>query len=150
MAVCISQQLQEWVVARKRFHLTDAHVQMARELGMNPRKLGKLDNHIQEPWKIPLPQFIEHCYLKRFGRERPEPVRSIEEIAHLQEAKKSARRARKADRRAASAVSASTGTPVRESGSSAAAASDMDGAELSSPIPLRWPHAPTPVSDAEG
>jgi hypothetical protein len=44
-------------------------VQMARELGLNPRKLGKIDNHRQEPWKAPLPQFIEHLYLKRFGRE---------------------------------------------------------------------------------
>jgi hypothetical protein len=43
----------------------------ARELGLNPRKLGKIDNHRQEPWKAPLPQFIEHLYLKRFGRERP-------------------------------------------------------------------------------
>jgi hypothetical protein len=33
--------------ARRRFHLS--HVQMARELGMNPKKLGKLDNHDQEP-----------------------------------------------------------------------------------------------------
>jgi hypothetical protein len=31
---------------------------MARELGMNPKKLGKLDNHDQEPWKLPLPEFI--------------------------------------------------------------------------------------------
>ena len=27
---------------------------MARELGMNPEKLGKLDNHEQELWKMPL------------------------------------------------------------------------------------------------
>lgn len=47
---------------------------MARELGMNPRKLGKIANHRQEPWKAPLPQFIEHLYLKRFGRERPQTV----------------------------------------------------------------------------
>jgi len=29
--------------------LTDAQVQMARELGMNPKMLGELDNHKQEP-----------------------------------------------------------------------------------------------------
>jgi hypothetical protein len=28
---------------------------------------------------MPLPHFIEHLYAKRFGRERPEIVRSIEE-----------------------------------------------------------------------
>ena len=31
---------------------------MARELGMNPYKLGKLANHRQEPWKLTLPDFI--------------------------------------------------------------------------------------------
>jgi hypothetical protein len=36
-----------------------------------------LDNHRQEPWKAPLPQFIEHLYFKRFGRERPEVVTSL-------------------------------------------------------------------------
>jgi hypothetical protein len=34
------------------YHLSDTQIQMARELGMNPEKLGKLDNHDQEPWKI--------------------------------------------------------------------------------------------------
>ena len=38
---------------------------MAREFGMNPAKLGKLDNHKQEPWKLPLPRFIEELYVKR-------------------------------------------------------------------------------------
>ena len=52
---------------RKRHHLSHAHVQMARELGMNPKKLGKLDNDDQEPWKAPLPQFIEHLCLNSSG-----------------------------------------------------------------------------------
>ena len=97
----IPQNLQQWVEARKRNHLSHAHVQMARELGMNPKKLGKLDNHDQERWKAPLPQFIEHLYFKRFGRERPEVVMSIEERARVQRAKKEARKVRKeANRRA--------------------------------------------------
>jgi len=87
----IPQHLQDWIEARKRHHLSHAHVQMARELGMNPRKLGKLDNHDQEPWKAPLPQFIEHLYFKRFGRERPEVVMSIEERARAQWVKKEGR-----------------------------------------------------------
>jgi len=32
---------------------------MARELGLNPHKFGKLANEKQEPWKKPLPEFIE-------------------------------------------------------------------------------------------
>ena len=65
---------------------------MARELGMNPKKLGKLDNHDQEPWKLPLPLFIEHLYLKRFGKTRPDVVLSIEERARVEAEKKATRR----------------------------------------------------------
>jgi hypothetical protein len=91
-------KLQDWVEARRRHRLSHVHVQMARELGMNPRKLGKLDNHDQEPWKAPLPQFIEHLYFRSFGRERPENVSSIEERAAAQDAKKAARRQAKRER----------------------------------------------------
>ena len=90
-----NQKLQAWIDARKRHHLSHAHVQMARELGMNPAKLGKLDNHKQEPWKLPLPQFIEELYLKRFGKTAPEVVMSIEEWARHQQQKKDARKAAK-------------------------------------------------------
>lgn len=75
---------------------------MARELGMNPRKLGKLDNHDQERWKEPLPDYLEHLYRKRFGREGPEVVISIEEKIRRDEAKKARRREAKAKKRRAS------------------------------------------------
>jgi hypothetical protein len=74
---------------------------MARELGMNPNKLGTLDNHDQEPWKAPLPQLIEHLYLKSFGRERPEVVVSIEQRVRQDESRKAQRKAAKAAQRAA-------------------------------------------------
>jgi hypothetical protein len=44
---------------------------MAKELGMNPKRLGSLANQKQEPWKDPLPVFIERIYLKQFGRDKP-------------------------------------------------------------------------------
>jgi hypothetical protein len=47
------QHVRDWIAARKRHHLSHAHVQMARELGLNPKKLGKIDNDDQEPWKAP-------------------------------------------------------------------------------------------------
>src|SRR6202035_2564450 len=94
----LPQNFQDWVEARKRFRLSDAHVQMARELGLNPRKLGKLDNHGQEPWKQPLPQFIEHLYGKRFGRDRPEVVTPIEKQARQLAQAKAARKALRAVR----------------------------------------------------
>jgi hypothetical protein len=75
----LSPKYQVWIDARKRHKLSHAHIQMARELGMNPKKFGKLDNHKQEPWKAPLPIFIEDIYFKRFGKERPDNVRSIEQ-----------------------------------------------------------------------
>jgi hypothetical protein len=89
----LSTKLQDWVTARKRHHLSHAHVQMARELGLNPKKLGKLANHDQEPWKLTLQDFIVKLYMKHFGRERPETIRSIEEIAAAKQAKKQAKKA---------------------------------------------------------
>ncbi len=88
----IPGDLQVWIDARKRFHLSHEQIQMARELGMNPKKFGKLANHKQEPWKMPLPQFIEDLYHKRFGKEHPDVVVSIEERASQLEAKKATKR----------------------------------------------------------
>lgn len=65
---------------------------MARELGLNPTKLGKIDNHRREPWKAPLPQFIEHLYRKRFDRDRPENIAPIEQQAQRTRQRKAARK----------------------------------------------------------
>ncbi len=85
----------EWIEARKRHQLSHAHVQMARELGMNPKKLGKIDNHTQEPWKVPLPRFIEELYETRFGKARPEVVITMEQRMAAFRKKKEERRAKK-------------------------------------------------------
>ena len=37
---------------------------------------GKLANHKQEPWKLPLPDFIEELYFKRLKKDRPKVVKS--------------------------------------------------------------------------
>ena len=70
---------EKWQIAQKRHKLSDKHVQMARELGLNPDKLGKIDNHKQESWKLPLPQFIEKIYFKHFKRTEPVVKKSIEQ-----------------------------------------------------------------------
>lgn len=62
---------QAWAAAQRRHRLSATQVQMARELGLNPKKLGKIDNHRREPWKAPLPQFIEDLYARRLGRPTP-------------------------------------------------------------------------------
>jgi hypothetical protein len=94
----LNDKMQAWVEARKRHGLSHAEVQMARELGMNPKKLGKLDNHKQEPWKMPLRQFIQHLYFKRFGSERPVIVYTIEKVRN-DEKKKAIKREVKLVRR---------------------------------------------------
>jgi hypothetical protein len=91
----IPDHLQVWIDARKKFHLSHAQVQMARELGFNPKKLGKVANHKQESWKMPLPQFIEHLYRRRYGADRPPVVISIEEKVETEHRKKLAKRATK-------------------------------------------------------
>ena len=91
----IPEDMQRWIEARQRFHLSHAQVQMARELGMNPRKFGKLANHKQEPWKAPLPVFIEQLYRKRFGKSQPERVLSIEERVRENATKKAEKRERR-------------------------------------------------------
>jgi hypothetical protein len=90
-----NQKIQRWVEARKRYHLSHAQVQMACELGMNPMKLGKLDNHEQEPWRMPLRAYIKHPYLKRFRKPSPDNTTSVEERLRLAQEKKEARRASK-------------------------------------------------------
>ena len=86
-SVVIPEKYRIWIEVRKRYHLSDMHIQMARELGLNPKKFGGLANHQQERWKAPLPEFIEELYLKRFGKERPDVVRSIEQLVEEQKKK---------------------------------------------------------------
>jgi hypothetical protein len=71
-------------------------IQMARELGLNPKQCGGLANHRQEPWKLPLPECIAECYRKRLHRERPVKVVPLAEAAkrHQQSARDKARHPR--------------------------------------------------------
>ncbi|NUO09752.1 MAG: hypothetical protein HUU08_13925 [Candidatus Brocadia sp.] len=72
-----AEKNKQWIEAKKKFRLSNMHIQMARELGMNPKKFGGLANHKQEPWKAPLPVFIEDLYLKRFKKEKPDIVKPL-------------------------------------------------------------------------
>lgn len=72
-------KLQPWLEARQKYRLTDTQIQMAKELGLNPRKFGGYANHRQESWKRPLGEYIQHLYLKRFKKEQPDRVTSLEE-----------------------------------------------------------------------
>jgi len=93
----IPEKYRVWIEARKRYHLSDIQVQMARELGLNPLKFGKLANEKQEPWKKPLPEFIEELYSKRFKKDRPDAVIGIEKLVQNQKEKKAERKKRHAN-----------------------------------------------------
>ncbi len=88
----LSPKYQVWIDARKKFKLSHAHIQMARELGMNPKKFGSLANHHQEPWKEPLSGFIATLYFKRFNKEKPANVRSVEQIVKDKKKKQAERK----------------------------------------------------------
>ena len=56
-----------WRNAKKICQLNARQVEMARALGMNPKKLPGLRPGPQQRWKLPVGEFIEACYWKRFG-----------------------------------------------------------------------------------
>lgn len=85
--VTMPAKLQGWLEARQRYRLTDAQIQMARELGLNPKKLGGYANHRQESWKTPLGEYIEDLYFKRFKKEQPDRIVSLEEQARQMRAR---------------------------------------------------------------
>ena len=109
----VPSKLQPWFDARQRFKLSHAHVQMARELGMNPKKFGSLANDAQEPWKVPLQEFIAQCYCKSFGRSQPENVRTLEQLIEandLRRQRKQHRKAEKANPKTGNDANANTGS----------------------------------------
>lgn len=58
---------ESWRKAKKICQLNARQVEMARSLGMNPKKLPSLRPSPQQRWKLPVGEFIESCYWKRFG-----------------------------------------------------------------------------------
>ena len=60
-----------WAIAKTKYRLNARRIAMAKELGMNPKKLGKLVPNKSEQWKEPLGEFIEKRYRKRFGDKEP-------------------------------------------------------------------------------
>lgn len=68
----MGRKIEDWIKAKKKYRLSDAHIQMARELGMNPKKFGSLANNKQEKWKAPLAEFIEDLYYKKFKKDQPD------------------------------------------------------------------------------
>ena len=53
-----------WAHAKRVCRLSARQVEMARALGMNPKKLPRLRPAPQEHWKLPVGAFIEECFQK--------------------------------------------------------------------------------------
>src|SRR5580658_7945169 len=100
-------KLQPWFEARRRFKLSNAHIQMARELGMNPKKLDSPEDP-QAQRIASLPEFIAQTYRQRFDRNGPEQIRSLEELVEWDKQRRVEKQARKQARLDAPAVD---GTP---------------------------------------
>ena len=74
-------RLDAWAEAQRRFHLSDLHMQIARESGLNPKQFGGLAIHRRELWKLPLPECIAACDQERLHWERPAQVVPLAEVA---------------------------------------------------------------------
>jgi hypothetical protein len=70
-------RLEEWRETQRRYRLSDKHINMAIELNLNPRKLGKLVPNRSQAWKRPLPEFIEEIYFRQFKRPAPKKIVSL-------------------------------------------------------------------------
>ena len=55
-----------WQEAYRKCRLSTRHIQMAKELGLNPISLIKNIPNPKEPWKLPVRDWIEEMYEKRF------------------------------------------------------------------------------------
>jgi hypothetical protein len=61
------REAEAWAHAKRVCRLNGRQVKMARALDMNPKKLPGLRPSPQQRWKLPVGEFIEECYWKRFG-----------------------------------------------------------------------------------
>jgi len=90
--VVFPETVKEWIDARSTYKLTHAQVEMARELGIDPKKFEGIAAHLLEQAKPPLPAFIEASYRERFGKNRPDDIRSVEQKLKAELAQKEQKR----------------------------------------------------------
>lgn len=76
-----SDELQKWMKVKRQCGLSDAHAQMARELGMQPKRLAGLAGTVAQA-NVPLAQRIEELYVRRFRRTIPDPVVPLRQLLH--------------------------------------------------------------------
>jgi len=62
---------EEWREAKRLCRLSAEEVRMARELGLNPRKLVKNRPSPSQRWKLPIREWVRELYFKRKGGPDP-------------------------------------------------------------------------------
>ncbi|HTW90903.1 MAG TPA: hypothetical protein VMH22_04270 [bacterium] len=77
-----SVELEQWHEAKRQCSLSDAQVQMARELGMKPKRLIAAGTTAQGTTPMPLAQRIENLYLGRFKKPLPDTVVPLRQLLH--------------------------------------------------------------------
>ena len=76
-----------WKMTKKKYRLSYTQIYMAKTLGLNPKKFGSYANHKQQPWKLPLPEYIEELYEKRFKKDVPAEIRAKDKKAVIKKRK---------------------------------------------------------------
>ena len=85
----------DWARARKLCRLSGEEVRMARDLGLNPRKLVKNIPSPSQRWKLPVRDWVRELYRKAHGgpdpwlpplpraprKERPLPPPAVDDLA---------------------------------------------------------------------
>lgn len=64
-----------WVEAKKKCKLNAEEIQMAKEMGLNPKSLIKNIPNKNEQWKAPVKIWIREMYEERFGKTSVSSVR---------------------------------------------------------------------------
>ncbi|MEA3424576.1 MAG: hypothetical protein U9Q80_12370 [Bacillota bacterium] len=59
-----------WAEAKKRCRLNAATIQMAKEMGLNPKSLIKNIPNKNQQWKAPVHVWIQEMYEDRFGEAK--------------------------------------------------------------------------------
>ena len=64
---------EDWAAAKRHCRLSAEEVRMARQLGLNPRKLAKHVPTSAQLWKLPVGEWVRELYRKSHGTPRSEP-----------------------------------------------------------------------------
>ena len=74
-----------WDEAKKRCHIGDEEIRMAKEMGLNPKSLIKNIPNKSEQWKAPVKDWIHDMYDKRQRKSRQKEKLSYLFVSHCRQ-----------------------------------------------------------------